>query len=76
MLRTLRGGSGRPTLHISASHKSAPFFARFGALETARVPDGWGPGMHRVEMRLASDQDAPSLPPRGMTPTSNDGAPV
>jgi hypothetical protein len=44
--------SGRVPLLISASHKSAPFFARFGAIETARVPDGWGPGMHRVEMRL------------------------
>ena len=44
--------SGRLPLHINASHRSAPFFARFGAIETATVPDGWGPGMHRVEMRL------------------------
>lgn len=40
------------TLHISASHKSAPFFARFGALEHARTMDGWGPGMHRIDMML------------------------
>lgn len=43
---------GHRTLHISASHKSAPFFARFGAIESARISDGWGPGMHRVEMRI------------------------
>ena len=41
------------TLRISASHKSAPFFAKFGARERDRIPDGWGPGMHRVEMELA-----------------------
>ena len=40
------------TLRISASHKSAPFFAKFGACERATIPDGWGPGMHRVEMEL------------------------
>ncbi len=40
------------TLRISASHKSAPFFARFGGLERSRIPDGWGPGMHRVEMEV------------------------
>jgi len=43
---------GHDTLHISASHRSAPFFARFGAVEDARIADGWGPGMHRVEMRI------------------------
>ncbi len=39
-------------LYMGASHKSAPFFARFGARETATVPHGWGPGMHRVDMLL------------------------
>jgi GNAT superfamily N-acetyltransferase len=43
---------GAKRLHIAASHKSAPFFARFGALETARITDGWGPEMHRVEMQI------------------------
>ena len=38
------------TVHIAASHRSAPFFARFGAEETGRKDDGWGPGMHRVDM--------------------------
>lgn len=51
---------GHGTLHISASHKSAPFFARFGAVEDARIVDGWGPGMHRVEMRIVR---APSAAP-------------
>lgn len=43
---------GAARLHIGASHKSAPFFARFGAVEIRRTPDGWGPGMHRVDMEL------------------------
>ena len=37
---------------IAASHKSAPFFARFGALTTALTKNGWGPGMDRVDMEL------------------------
>jgi GNAT superfamily N-acetyltransferase/protein-L-isoaspartate O-methyltransferase len=35
---------------IAASHKSAPFFARFGAVAVAETPDGWGTGMHRIDM--------------------------
>jgi hypothetical protein len=31
----------------------SPFFARFGAVEARRTSDGWGPGMHRVDMVLA-----------------------
>lgn len=41
---------GVAAVHIAASHKSAPFFARFGAAETLRTADGWGLGMHRVDM--------------------------
>ena len=37
---------------ISASHKSAPFFARFGAVSVESINDGWGPGMHRINMVL------------------------
>lgn len=48
----LRRSNGM-TLRISASHKSAPFFAKFGARERDRIPNGWGPGMHRVEMELS-----------------------
>ena len=38
---------------IAASHKSAPFFARFGASSTSLTRNGWGPGMDRVDMELA-----------------------
>jgi GNAT superfamily N-acetyltransferase len=44
---------GANSLYIGASHKSAPFFARFGARETATTLNGWGPDMHRVDMELA-----------------------
>lgn len=39
-------------IRIAASHKSAPFFARFGAVATVHTEDGWGPGMDRVDMEL------------------------
>lgn len=44
--------TGFEKLHIAASHLSAPFFARFGAAAYETLQDGWGPGMHRVNMRL------------------------
>jgi GNAT superfamily N-acetyltransferase len=53
---------GANTLSIATSHLSAPFFARFGAVEDAWTTDGWGPGMHRVDMRLAlADSKADGL---------------
>ena len=39
-------------LEIAASQKSAPFFAKFGARTIKTTPDGWGPGLHRVDMEL------------------------
>ena len=39
-------------IEIAASHKSAPFFARFGAKVTQVTEDGWGIGMDRVDMEL------------------------
>jgi hypothetical protein len=39
-------------IDIAASHKSAAFFARYGAVELRRTQDGWGPGMDRVDMEL------------------------
>ena len=39
-------------LEIAASHRSAPFFERFGARQLSFTPDGWGAGMHRVDMQL------------------------
>lgn len=44
--------SGLRMVSIAASHKSAPFFAKFGAVETEVTNNGWGPGMDRVDMEL------------------------
>ncbi len=41
-----------PVLHIAASQKSAPFFARFGARAVKSIPQGWGPQLDRIEMEL------------------------
>ena len=46
------GRRGCRVIDIAASHKSAPFFARFGARATSETADGWGPGMHRIDMQL------------------------
>ncbi|MGI9260703.1 MAG: GNAT family N-acetyltransferase [Woeseiaceae bacterium] len=47
------GRSAEATIvRIAASQKSAPFFSRFGAQTTSTTTDGWGPGMHRVDMIL------------------------
>ncbi len=39
-------------VRIAASQKSAPFFEKFGAKANSTITDGWGPGMHRVDMIL------------------------
>ncbi|MGI9284222.1 MAG: GNAT family N-acetyltransferase [Pseudomonadales bacterium] len=39
-------------VRIAASHKSAPFFAKFGATIISSTKDGWGPDMDRVDMAL------------------------
>lgn len=41
------------SVDIAASHKSAPFFARFGAVTLKVIENGWGAGMHRVDMELS-----------------------
>jgi GNAT superfamily N-acetyltransferase len=43
---------GARWVDIAASHKSAAFFAKFGARERSRTDDGWAPGMHRIDMEL------------------------
>lgn len=43
---------GLQVIDIAASHLSAPFFAKFGAQILSETPDGWGPGMHRIDMEL------------------------
>ncbi len=42
---------------IAASQKSAPFFLKFGAVATAVIDNGWGPGMHRIDMELTLTPD-------------------
>jgi len=49
--QTMRA-AGVTTMEIAASHRSAPFFARFGAIPHAAIPHGWGEGMHRIDMEL------------------------
>ena len=53
---------------IAASHKSQGFFSKFGAATLTVTPNGWGPGMHRVDMELP----IPSAPagPRPAQPTA------
>jgi GNAT superfamily N-acetyltransferase len=43
---------GEKLLRIATSHLSERFFAKFGAREVARTTDGWGPGLHRVDLVL------------------------
>jgi GNAT superfamily N-acetyltransferase len=43
---------GEKRLHLATSHVADAFFAKLGAVEIRRTPDGWGPGMHRVDMVL------------------------
>ena len=40
-------------VEIAASHRSAAFFSTFGAIAKVTTEDGWGPGMHRVDMELS-----------------------
>lgn len=39
-------------IKIAASHLSAPFFAKYGAQYILEIKDGWGIGMHRIDMEL------------------------
>lgn len=50
--------AGARLIRIAASHKSAQFFARFGAQPVGEIPNGWGPGMHRVDMEMAVEPPA------------------
>ena len=49
---TLAMSAGHKAVEIATSHKTAPFFAKFGAVTQEVAQDGWGPGMHRVDMTL------------------------
>ena len=46
---------GVSSISIAASQKSAPFFAKFGAISQSTLENGWGPGMDRIDMTLAVD---------------------
>ena len=39
-------------IDIAANHLSAPFFKKFGAKRLKETTDGWGQGMHRIDMEL------------------------
>jgi GNAT superfamily N-acetyltransferase len=43
---------GASVIDIAASHLSAPFFEKFGAEEINTIENGWGLGMHRVNMEI------------------------
>jgi GNAT superfamily N-acetyltransferase len=46
---------GMSSISIAASQKSAPFFEKFGAVKRSIQEDGWGSGLDRVDMTLATD---------------------
>lgn len=55
MMREIRERAetaGVDVIDIAASQVSAPFFAKYGAVTIKRTPDGWGPGLDRVDMEL------------------------
>lgn len=62
-ITTLAMAAGTHVVDIAASHKSASFFAKFGAAATATTRDGWGPGMHRVDMELRTGKPDASFEP-------------
>jgi len=39
-------------IKIAASHLSAPFFTKYGAVKVLEIKNGWGPDMHRIDMEL------------------------
>jgi GNAT superfamily N-acetyltransferase len=57
-IAALAASEGLKAVDIAASHKSAPFFSRFGAVTTRVTENGWGPGMHRVDMEWPLSSDA------------------
>ncbi len=50
-LRLARKG-GVQIIDIAASHLSAPFFEKFGAVTIKTIENGWGDGMHRLDMEM------------------------
>ena len=58
LIRTRAAAAGIRAVDIAASHKSARFFEKCGAVTVAVAENGWGPGMHRVDMELLLNPDA------------------
>ncbi len=50
------------SVEIETTQHSCGFFARYGFVETARTPDGFAPGMDRVDMTLSLDDYRKTLP--------------
>ena len=48
----LAAAAGYRKVVISTSQHADQFFARFGAVTLRSQNDGWGPGMHRVDMEI------------------------
>ena len=51
-LFTLAGAARYRKVAISTSQHADQFFARFGAVTLRSQNDGWGPGMHRLDMEI------------------------
>ena len=43
---------GVEVIQIATSHKAYKFFEKQGAVSVSEMEDGWGPGMHRIDMKL------------------------
>jgi N-acetylglutamate synthase-like GNAT family acetyltransferase len=42
--------AGSAQIYIAASHLSSPFFATFGVVTVRESKNGWGTGLHRIDM--------------------------
>jgi GNAT superfamily N-acetyltransferase len=45
-------GNDVEIISIATSHKAYMFFQKFGAIVMSRTEDGWGAGMHKIDMEL------------------------
>jgi len=52
-IKELAQQEGIETVTIAASHLSAPFFAKFNAQAITEIKNGWGQGMHRIDMVMS-----------------------
>ena len=52
-LLTLAAAAGYRKVAVSTSQHADQFFARFVAVTLRSQNDGWGPGMHRVDMEIS-----------------------